>query len=53
MAVLANATNAIAEGEVMQLANIGNCEMHETNYREVIRCKTALLFEAVAHTGRC
>ena len=51
MAVLANATNAIAEGEVMQLANIGNYEMHETNYREVIRCKTALLFEAAAHTG--
>ena len=51
MAVLANATNTIAEGEVMQLANIGNCEMHETNYREVIRCKTALLFEAAAHTG--
>ena len=51
MAVLANATNTIAEGEVMQLANIGNCEMSESNYREVIRCKTALLFEAAAHTG--
>jgi octaprenyl-diphosphate synthase len=35
----------------MQLANIGNCEMSESNYREVIRCKTALLFEAAAHTG--
>lgn len=51
MAVLAAATNTIAEGEVMQLANIGNCEMSEANYREVIRCKTALLFEAAAHTG--
>ena len=51
MAVLAAATNTIAEGEVMQLANIGNCEMSEAYYREVIRCKTALLFEAAAHTG--
>jgi octaprenyl-diphosphate synthase len=51
MAVLARATNTIAEGEVMQLANIGNCEMREHDYREVIRCKTALLFEAASHTG--
>jgi octaprenyl-diphosphate synthase len=51
MAVLARATNTIAEGEVMQLANIGNCEMSEHDYREVIRCKTALLFEAASHTG--
>ena len=51
MAVLARATNTIAEGEVMQLANIGNCNMSERDYREVIRCKTALLFEAASHTG--
>lgn len=51
MAVLSQATNTIAEGEVMQLANIGNCELNETQYREVIRCKTALLFEAASHTG--
>jgi octaprenyl-diphosphate synthase len=51
MAVLAKATNTIAEGEVMQLANIGNCAMTESDYREVIRCKTALLFEAASHTG--
>ena len=51
MAVLARATNTIAEGEVMQLANIGNCDMSERDYREVIRCKTALLFEAASHTG--
>ena len=51
MAVLARATNTIAEGEVMQLANIGNCAMTESDYRGVIRCKTALLFEAAAHTG--
>lgn len=51
MAVLARATNTIAEGEVMQLANIGNCAMTESDYRAVIRCKTALLFEAASHTG--
>ena len=51
MAVLARATNTIAEGEVMQLANIGNCAMTESDYREVIRCKTALLFEAASHSG--
>jgi len=43
MEILARATNTIAEGEVMQLANIGNCAMSEADYREVIRCKTALL----------
>jgi octaprenyl-diphosphate synthase len=51
MGVLASATNSIAEGEVMQLANIGNCAMTEDDYRNVIRCKTALLFEAASHTG--
>lgn len=51
MGVLSYATNTIAEGEVMQLANIGNLAMEEPQYREVIRCKTALLFEAATHTG--
>jgi octaprenyl-diphosphate synthase len=51
MHVLAEATNTIAEGEVMQLANVGNCELSEPQYREVIRCKTALLFESATHTG--
>jgi len=51
MAVLSGATNTIAEGEVMQLANVGNVDIREEQYREVIRCKTALLFEAAAHTG--
>ena len=51
MAVLAKATNTIAEGEVMQLTNIGNCAMTEADYRQVIRSKTALLFEAASHTG--
>ena len=51
MGVLANATNTIAEGEVMQLANIGRIDLDEAQYREVIRCKTALLFQAASHTG--
>jgi octaprenyl-diphosphate synthase len=51
MAILSNATNTIAEGEVMQLANVGNCQIAEHQYMEVIRCKTALLFEASTHTA--
>ena len=51
MAVLSRATNSIAEGEVLQLSNIGNLSLTESAYKEVIRCKTALLFEAATHTG--
>jgi len=51
MSILSEATNTIAEGEVMQLANVGNAELTESTYREVIRCKTALLFQAAAHTA--
>lgn len=51
MAILSDATNTIAEGEVMQLANVGNCTMSEADYMKVIRCKTALLFQAAAHTS--
>jgi octaprenyl-diphosphate synthase len=51
MAILSDATNTIAQGEVMQLANVGNCSLSEAEYREVIRCKTALLFQAATHTA--
>ncbi len=51
MAILSDATNTIAEGEVMQLANVGNLALSEADYLEVIRCKTALLFQAAAHTA--
>jgi octaprenyl-diphosphate synthase len=51
MAILSDATNTIAEGEVMQLANIGNLALTEAEYLEVIRCKSALLFQAAAHTA--
>ncbi len=51
MRILSDATNTIAEGEVLQLANVGNCEISEDDYLEVIRCKTALLFEAASHSA--
>jgi octaprenyl-diphosphate synthase len=51
MQVLANATNTIAEGEVLQLMNAHNCAVSETAYLEVIRRKTAKLFEAAAQLG--
>ena len=46
MAILADATNRIAEGEVMQLMNIGDAAVSEARYMDVIGRKTATLFEA-------
>ncbi len=51
MQVLANATNVIAEGEVMQLMNTHNAALDEAGYLQVIRSKTAKLFEASARVG--
>ena len=51
MQVLADATNVIAEGEVMQLMNMHNAALTEAAYLEVIRSKTAKLFEASARVG--
>jgi octaprenyl-diphosphate synthase len=51
MHILSGATNVIAEGEVMQLSGVGDLAMTEGRYMEVIRCKTAMLFEAAAHSG--
>ncbi|MGQ5522176.1 polyprenyl synthetase family protein [Chitinimonas sp. PSY-7] len=51
MQVLADATNVIAEGEVLQLMNIGDAELNEAAYLKVIRYKTAKLFEAAARLG--
>ena len=51
MAIISDATNVIAEGEVMQLANIGRTDVTEAEYLEVVRRKTAMLFQAAAHTG--
>lgn len=49
--VMADATNIIAEGEVMQLMNIGNTDITEEQYIQVIQYKTAKLFEAAAQVG--
>jgi len=48
MHVLADATNVIAEGEVLQLMNCNDPDTDETRYLQVIRYKTAKLFEASA-----
>ncbi|MED7789407.1 polyprenyl synthetase family protein [Francisella sp. 19X1-34] len=46
MRILADATNKISEGEVLQLLNARNSELSEKDYTNVIYCKTAKLFEA-------
>lgn len=51
MEILSEATNIIAEGEVMQLLNVHNAELEEQGYLEVIRYKTAKLFESAAQLG--
>ncbi len=51
MQILANATNVIAEGEVQQLLNMHDPDVTEARYLQVIRSKTAKLFEAAAELG--
>jgi octaprenyl-diphosphate synthase len=51
MRVLADATNTIAGGEVLQLMGSHDPEVDEARYLEVIRRKTAKLFEASARLG--
>ncbi len=51
MAILSGATCVIAEGEVLQLTNIGNPSISEADYFETILGKTAMLFEAASHSG--
>src|SRR6201998_4452788 len=48
MRILADATNRIAEGEVLQLMNIHDPTVDEARYLRVVECKTAPLFEASA-----
>jgi len=48
MEILAEATNTIAEGEVLQLMNMHDANLTEDDYLKVIRSKTAKLFEASA-----
>ena len=51
MRVLADATNIIAEGEVLQLLNCHDADVEVEGYLRVIRYKTAKLFEAAARLG--
>jgi octaprenyl-diphosphate synthase len=51
MRVLSNATNIIAEGEVLQLMNCHDADVDESRYMAVIHYKTAKLFEAAAQLG--
>jgi octaprenyl-diphosphate synthase len=51
MRILADATNRIAEGEVLQLMNIHDPTVDEARYLRVVECKTATLFEAAARIG--
>ena len=48
MQILADTTNVIAEGEVLQLMNMRDTSLDEDSYLRVIRSKTAKLFEASA-----
>jgi octaprenyl-diphosphate synthase len=51
MSILSDATNVIAEGEVLQLLNMHDPNVDERRYMDVIRYKTAKLFEAAAQLG--
>ncbi len=51
MRILADTTNRIAEGEVLQLLNIGNPDTTERAYLDVIERKTAVLFAAATRLG--
>jgi len=51
MQVIADTTNVIAEGEVLQLLNKHRVDITEAEYMRVIGDKTAILFEAAAYCG--
>ena len=51
MRILADATNRIAEGEVLQLLNVRDPSVSESRYMQVIDRKTATLFEAATRIG--
>ena len=52
MEILSEATTIISEGEVLQLLNMHDADVDETRYMQVIRYKTAKLFEASARLAR-
>jgi octaprenyl-diphosphate synthase len=49
--ILANATNTIAQGEVLQLIRRHKVDLSLQDYLDVIRCKTAMLFAAATESG--
>jgi len=51
MEIVSEATNIVAEGEVLQLLNMHDPDVNEARYTQVIRYKTARLFEASAQLG--
>ncbi|PAU66057.1 octaprenyl-diphosphate synthase [Pseudomonas sp. PIC25] len=51
MRILSKATRVIAEGEVLQLSKVRDASTTEETYMEVIRGKTAMLFEASTHSA--
>ncbi len=51
MQILSEATTVIAEGEVLQLLNVHDPDVSEERYLQVVRYKTAKLFEAAAQVG--
>ena len=51
MQIMSGATTVIAEGEVLQLLNIHDPDVSESRYLQVVRFKTAKLFEAAAQAG--
>ncbi|WP_435606151.1 polyprenyl synthetase family protein [Pseudomonas knackmussii] len=51
MRIISQATRVIAEGEVLQLTKIRDASTTEATYMEVIRGKTAMLFEASTHSA--
>lgn len=51
LSILADATNKISEGEVLQLINIRNTHITEELYIEILQQKTAMLFQAASQTA--
>ncbi|CFW30621.1 octaprenyl-diphosphate synthase [Bordetella pertussis] len=51
MQILSQATTVIAEGEVLQLLNVHDPDVSQERYLQVVRYKTAKLFEAAAQVG--
>jgi len=51
MRIISHATRVIAEGEVLQLSRVHDADTSEAVYLDVIRSKTAMLFEAASHSA--